>query len=134
MEPEPVSMENALGGLMHPEGPHHDPPQESAAEAGAVQRWIDRYHADHKHPLNHATHIVGIPAIIVSLVVVFFDWKWGLGLFVGGWILQFIGHGIEGNRPSFMKDPRFLLIGPLFIFQHGFRKLTGSSRNDDSSD
>lgn len=89
-----------------------------------IQRWIDRYRADHNHPLNHLTHFIGIPAIVASLVVVFFDWQWGVGLFVGGWILQFIGHGIEGNRPSFMKDPRFLLIGPLFILQEGIRKLS----------
>ena len=126
-------MENGRGGFMHPERPDHDSPQDHEADTGAVQRWIGRYQADHKHPLNHATHIIGIPAIVASLVVVFFNWQWGLGLFVGGWILQFIGHGIEGNRPSFMKDPRFLLIGPLFILQHGFRKLTGSQRNDDTT-
>ncbi len=98
-----------------------------AGDPSAVQKWIDRYRADHTHPLNHLTHFIGIPAIVASLVVVFINWRWGAGLFVGGWILQFIGHGIEGNRPSFMKDPRFLLIGPLFILQEGFRKITGRS-------
>ena len=100
-----------------------------SASGGAVNRWIDRYRADHNHPLNHLTHFIGIPALVASLVVVFFDWKWGLGLFVGGWILQFVGHGIEGNKPSFMKDPRFLLVGPLYIIQEGFRKLTGHNRS-----
>ena len=108
-----------------------DQPSESG---GSVNRWIDRYRADHNHPLNHLTHFIGIPAIVVSLVVVFFDWKWGVGLFVGGWIPQFVGHGIEGNKPSFMKDPRFLLVGPLFIIQEGFRKLTGKSRPTSEKD
>ncbi|HIA27160.1 MAG: DUF962 domain-containing protein [Bacillota bacterium] len=99
----------------------------SPEDSGSVGSWIDRYRADHNHPLNHLTHFIGIPAIVASLVVVFFNWQWGVGLFVGGWILQFIGHGIEGNKPSFMKDPRFLLIGPLFIIQEGFRKLIGKS-------
>ncbi len=124
-------MENIHGGTMHPDTPDQDSAQTPSGDSGAVQRWIDRYHADHKHPMNHATHIIGIPAIVASLVVVFFNWQWGLGLFIGGWILQFIGHGIEGNRPSFMKDPRFLLVGPLFILQHGFRKLTGKQRKED---
>ncbi|OUU25891.1 MAG: hypothetical protein CBC13_01395 [Planctomycetia bacterium TMED53] len=125
---------------MHPEANDSDlSPQNasgtgSVSKAGPVQSWIDRYHADHKHPLNHATHVIGIPAIVASLVVVFFDWRWGVGLFVGGWILQFIGHGIEGNRPSFMKDPRFLLVGPLFILQQGLRKITGSKGERDSSE
>ena len=99
---------------------------------GPVQNWIDRYHADHNHPLNDATHFIGIPAIVISLFVFFIDWRWGVGLFVGGWILQFIGHGIEGNKPSFMKDPRFLLVGPLFILQQGFQKLTGRSKRPGS--
>src|SRR5271166_2158521 len=34
-------------------------------------------------------------------------------LFVIAWIGQFIGHAIEGKRPSFFKDVQFLLIGPL---------------------
>lgn len=43
-------------------------------------------------------------------------------IFVIGWIGQFIGHMIEGVRPSFFKDIQFLLIGPLWelaqIYRH----------------
>ena len=39
-------------------------------------------------------------------------WLTCLAIFVVGWIGQFIGHAIEGKRPSFMKDMQFLLIGP----------------------
>ena len=38
-----------------------------------------------------------------------------IGLFVGGWIVQFIGHSYEGKKPAFMDDLRGLLVGPLFI-------------------
>ena len=34
-----------------------------------------------------------------------------LGLFVVGWILQFIGHYFEGKPPEFFKDYRFLFVG-----------------------
>jgi uncharacterized membrane protein YGL010W len=44
-------------------------------------------------------------------------------IFVIGWIGQFIGHAIEGKRPSFMKDIQFLLIGPLWLLGHLYRKL-----------
>jgi uncharacterized membrane protein YGL010W len=44
-------------------------------------------------------------------------------IFVVGWIGQFIGHAIEGKRPSFMKDIQFLLIGPLWLLGHLYRKL-----------
>ena len=38
-----------------------------------------------------------------------------LGLFVGGWALQFLGHMFEGRKPAFMDDLRGLLDGPLFL-------------------
>jgi uncharacterized membrane protein YGL010W len=39
----------------------------------------------------------------------------GGGLFVGGWIIQFIGHAYEGRKPAFVDDLVGLLVGPLFI-------------------
>jgi uncharacterized membrane protein YGL010W len=39
----------------------------------------------------------------------------GLGLFVVGWILQFIGHYYEGRKPAFVDDLMGLVIGPLFV-------------------
>ena len=44
-----------------------------------------------------------------------------LVVFVVAWVLQFVGHHIEGRRPSFMKDVQFLLIGPLWILGHFYR-------------
>jgi uncharacterized membrane protein YGL010W len=40
---------------------------------------------------------------------------WGIGLFVVGWIIQFIGHVFEGRKPAFVDDVMGLLIGPLFV-------------------
>lgn len=40
---------------------------------------------------------------------------WGLGLFVTGWIIQFLGHAWEGRKPAFVDDLVGLLIGPLFV-------------------
>lgn len=52
---------------------------------------------------------------------------WGAGLFVLGWLIQFIGHYWEGRKPAFMDDVVGLLIGPLFVaaemgFALGLRK------------
>jgi uncharacterized membrane protein YGL010W len=41
-----------------------------------------------------------------------------LTVFVIAWTGQFIGHRIEGKKPSFFKDLQFLLIGPLWTFSH----------------
>jgi len=39
----------------------------------------------------------------------------GLGAFVVGWIIQFIGHYYEGRKPAFVDDISGLIIGPLFV-------------------
>jgi uncharacterized membrane protein YGL010W len=44
-------------------------------------------------------------------------------VFVIAWILQFIGHAIEGKRPSFFTDVRFLLIGPAWLLAFLYRAL-----------
>ena len=46
-----------------------------------------------------------------------------VGVFVVAWIGQFIGHKIEGKKPSFFDDLRFLLIGPLFVLSFLYRRL-----------
>lgn len=40
---------------------------------------------------------------------------WGVGLFVAGWIVQFVGHAFEGRKPAFMDDVTGLIVGPLFV-------------------
>ncbi|UIJ74743.1 MULTISPECIES: Mpo1 family 2-hydroxy fatty acid dioxygenase [unclassified Acinetobacter] len=52
---------------------------------------------------------------------------WSVGIFVVGWIIQFIGHYYEKKKPAFMDDVIGLAIGPLFVlaefvFLLGFRK------------
>ena len=44
-------------------------------------------------------------------------------VFVVSWIFQFIGHKIEGKKPSFFEDLQYLLVGPLFVLSHLFLKL-----------
>lgn len=40
---------------------------------------------------------------------------WGIGIFVLGWTLQFIGHYYEGRKPAFVDDLVGLLVGPMFV-------------------
>jgi uncharacterized membrane protein YGL010W len=46
-----------------------------------------------------------------------------IAIFVAAWIGQFIGHKIEGKKPSFFDDLKYLWVGPLFCFAHVYRKL-----------
>jgi uncharacterized membrane protein YGL010W len=39
----------------------------------------------------------------------------GVGLFVVGWVIQFVGHIFEGRKPAFVDDVMGLIIGPLFV-------------------
>ncbi len=50
-------------------------------------------------------------------------WLTSVSIFVVAWIGQFIGHAIEGKRPSFFKDLQFLLIGPLWLLAAAYRKM-----------
>lgn len=133
---------------------------------------LAEYAAYHRDRRNIATHLVGIPMIVVALQILlsrpywgFEGWfitpalivavvasvfylrldrplgilmtlllaltvvlglqvaalatglwlGWGIGLFVVGWIFQFIGHYFEGRKPAFVDDIMGLAIGPLFV-------------------
>jgi uncharacterized membrane protein YGL010W len=46
-----------------------------------------------------------------------------LGIFVVAWIGQFIGHKIEGKKPSFLEDVQFLLVGPAWLLHFIYKRV-----------
>ena len=50
-------------------------------------------------------------------------WLTSLAIFIVAWIFQFIGHKLEGKKPSFFQDVQFLLIGPLWLVGHVYRRV-----------
>lgn len=40
-----------------------------------------------------------------------------VAVFVGAWVMQFIGHQLEGQKPSFLEDVQYLWVGPLFVLR-----------------
>ena len=82
-----------------------------------MSSFVENYRAKHQHPLNRLTHSIGIPLIVVSLPLFIWDWRRALGLFVVGWVLQFVGHAIEGNSPAFFRNPVYLVDGPLWLLR-----------------
>ncbi len=43
---------------------------------------------------------------------------WAAGVFVVGWIFQFVGHlGYEKKSPAFLKNAGHLLVGPLWVLE-----------------
>ena len=63
----------------------------------------------------------------MALVLVHAMGSWALPLsvaiFVVSWIAQFVGHRIEGKKPSFFEDLQYLLVGPLFVLSKLFKKI-----------
>lgn len=151
----------------------------------SIQSWLDQYGESHQHSLNKKIHWICVPAIMFSLVGLWWSipsdympiifegfrlnwaiiltliiiiyyiylsskmalgmliigftllggnyyldnnlitplWKVSLIIFVVGWIGQFIGHKIEGRKPSFFQDIQFLLIGPAWLLSFVYNKL-----------
>lgn len=137
-----------------------------------LARTLGAYAAYHRDRRNVATHLVGIPLIVLAVVVLLsrplwlvgsialtpamilsvaaalfylrLDLRfglvmagllalccwlalplaalataawlgWGVGLFLVGWAIQFVGHAFEGRKPAFVDDLKSLLVGPLFV-------------------
>ena len=88
-----------------------------------IKAMMAKYREDHQNPVNKALHTIGIPMIVVSVPLMLAAPPVGIALFVFGWILQFVGHAFEGKAPSFFSDPRYLLIGPMWVY----KKITGKT-------
>ena len=51
-----------------------------------------------------------------------------VAVFAVTWIAQFVGHALEGAKPSFLADLQFLLIGPLWLLDDAYRRLGVAAR------
>jgi uncharacterized membrane protein YGL010W len=57
-------------------------------------------------------HAMGDRVLVISAAI-----------FVAAWIAQFVGHKVEGRKPSFFEDLQYLWVGPLFVLSHLFGRL-----------
>jgi len=142
----------------------------------ALEEWFERYGESHRHPVNHALHMVCVPVIAITLLALLsliplpwtgpvnlgsltmmatlfwyaclsrrhaagmliiaavtglalrhypslMDPRWLVALFALAWAGQFVGHSIEGRRPRFVDDLRFLFVGPLWVLDSVYGRL-----------
>ena len=87
--------------------------------------YMRAYGEDHQHPVNKICHMVGIPVIVASLPLIPVVPPVGVAMFTAGWALQFAGHFVEGKKPSFASDLRYLAIGPVWCAVEWAELLTG---------
>ncbi|MFB2539542.1 MULTISPECIES: DUF962 domain-containing protein [unclassified Acinetobacter] len=79
---------------------------------------------------------LGIAMLIFMLMILAFltfvavPWTVWLAIFVIAWIGQFVGHKIEGKKPSFFQDLQFLLIGPAWVACSILGKVPTSTSNN----
>lgn len=144
-------------------------PMGSVNSTRRVDVLLASYGASHTQATNELIHFFAIPAIMLSIVGLFYwvhPWlayvflaasfvyylrlslvftasmvlvsimllwavlamgNWllplSVGIFVVAWIFQFIGHKLEGKKPSFFEDIQYLWVGPLFVLSKLFLKL-----------
>ena len=72
--------------------------------------------------LTRGSVVLGVAVTVVVGLLMLFAHKvetswiaWGIGFFLVGWIIQFVGHWYEGKKPAFVDDLVGLLVGPMFI-------------------
>jgi uncharacterized membrane protein YGL010W len=92
-----------------------------------LAHYMAQYDHEHESGWNKFFHGVGIPMIFAGmLLLIFMKWIWGIGFFLGGWVLLFLGHRIEGNKPAFFQGPIYLLVGPIWVAKEVWTFLAGT--------
>jgi uncharacterized membrane protein YGL010W len=82
------------------------------------------YYATLRSPAFFVTMLAGtalVLAVVHALGVLVLPAS--AAIFVVAWIFQFIGHKIEGKKPSFFEDIQYLWVGPLFVLSKLFLRL-----------
>jgi hypothetical protein len=89
--------------------------------------YMAQYDHEHSSVWNKVLHGVGIPMIFAGIILLILTmWIWGAVFFLGGWVLLFLGHRIEGNHPAFFQGPIYLLVGPIWVAKEIWMFLTGT--------
>jgi uncharacterized membrane protein YGL010W len=70
-----------------------------------------------------AMAIVSIASVLIVQALGTWVLPVSIAVFVLAWIAQFVGHRIEGKKPSFFEDLQYLWVGPLFVLGKLFSKL-----------
>ena len=103
----------------------------------AFQVHMAHYRQEHRTVGCKISHMIGVPTIVASLLVVWLNWQVGLAMFIFGWTLQFVGHRFfERNKPVLAEDPRnpyTYLSAIVFVGQEWVHVLSGHWLNAESS-
>lgn len=88
--------------------------------------WLYWYKASRRLGLGMLAVLLGmagVTAVLVQLLGIRPLFFLALAVFITAWVGQFIGHQLEGRRPSFLTDLRYLLVGPAWVLAKLYRRL-----------
>lgn len=122
----PLSSPADPKGTLNPPAPH--PHQQQTV----LRRFLANYVERHQHPANQVLHLVGVPLTFAVSIIFLVAGQWWLAAaaFVGGYVLQFVGHAIEGNDAGEVVLVKKLLGRPYTEFG----PLSKQSRRAESPD
>jgi hypothetical protein len=88
-----------MNGMTQSTSPAQTPAPSRRPVLAFVKRRLDGWRLRHQLPFNFYIHLIGIPLVVAGVVLLFFPPTryWGVGAFVLGYLLQYIGHRAEGN-------------------------------------
>jgi hypothetical protein len=96
-----------------------------------LRNWLER----HRHPFNRGIHLLGIPAAVAGVVMLFWlPWYFGVAALVVGYALQYAGHAVEGNDVGEWAAIKRVLGFPyVSVSPHGLPRPIPSSQTADSN-
>lgn len=100
------------------------------------RRFLSNYLPRHQNRINRALHLVGVPlSFIVAPLLALGgrDWTVHVGCFVGGYLLQFAGHAIEGNDAGEVVFVKRMLGLPYNEYAPGANSSSDPESPDDST-
>ncbi len=111
----------ALGGLASLPAPAPLATRGGWAAAVTLLVWLYWMRLSWRLGLGMLALLFGAAVALRALAAVAPLWPSCVAILIVAWIGQFIGHAIEGRRPSFCRDLQFLLIGPLWLLAAAYR-------------
>jgi hypothetical protein len=74
-----------------------------------LRNWLSR----HRNPTNFLLHVAGVPMMILAIPSALMGyWLLAVGMLLGSYALQLLGHVVEGNRSGEEELLRKLLKRP----------------------
>lgn len=102
-----------------------------------IRAFLRNYLPRHRNRLNQVLHAIGVPLTFVGTPWTFFagatPW-WPFVCFVGGYLLQFAGHAVEGNDAGEVVFFKRALGMPYTEYGPGTASSSHADSNDDTSD